>query len=252
MIKVSIITATFNSASTISTCISSVNKQTWQDIEHIIIDGASNDVTISTIKLIPNRVHKIISEPDSGIYDAMNKGIAIASGDIIGILNSDDFYNYPDVIEKVVATFKNSEIQATIADVRFVEPNNLNKTVRYYSSKNFNIKKFRYGFMPAHPTFFTYRKYFDQFGYFKTDYKIAADFELLIRFLYKHKISYQYLPMDMIKMRTGGISTASFKSNMILNKEIVRACRENGIKTSLPLVYLKYFTKIFELIHTKE
>jgi hypothetical protein len=132
-----------------------------------------------------------------------------------------------------------------------VRPDNLNKTVRYYSSAKFHPGRFRWGFMPAHPTFFVRRKYFEQYGYYQTDYKIAADFELLMRFLYTHKLRYKYLPKDIIKMRIGGKSTKSWQSNYILNKEIVRGCKENGIYTNLFLLCFKYFIKIFEFIRTR-
>jgi len=171
---------------------------------------------------------------------------------VVGIINSDDFYHNTDVISKIANTFKYQNVEAIYADVRFVNPDNLNKTVRYYSSKNFSTARFRFGFMPAHPTFFTYKKFFDEFGYYKTDYKIAADYELLIRFLHTNKLKYKYLPLDVMKMRTGGASTASFKSNLLLNKEIVRACRENGIKTWFPILFLKYFIKVFEFIRIKQ
>lgn len=249
--KVSLVTATFNSAKTVLDCIRSVKKQSYYDIEHIIIDGGSTDETIALIKSEPNRVKNIISESDNGIYDAMNKGIKVATGDIVGILNSDDFYTNSRIIEQVVKQFKTSKTECIFADTHFVKPDCLNKSVRYYSSKNFRPSKFRYGFMPAHPSFFTYKKNFDIFGYYKTDYKIAADFELLVRFLYVNKLSYKYLPIDMVTMRTGGASTSSIKSNFILNKEIVRACKENGVYTNLPIVLSKYFTKVFELIYTR-
>lgn len=252
--KISLVTVAFNSASTIRDTIESVLKQTYSEIEYIIVDGKSSDDTVGIIKeyepLFNGRL-RWISETDKGLYDAMNKGIRLATGDIVGIINSDDFYHRNDSIEMIANTFDDKSIQAVFADVRFVNPTNLEKTVRYYSSKNFTIKRFRFGFMPAHPTFFTYRNYFDRYGYYKTDYKIAADYELLIRFLDNHKLRYKYLSLDIMKMRTGGISTASLKSNLILNKEIVRACRKNGIYTTLPLLYLKYFVKVFELIKTK-
>lgn len=183
----------------------------------------------------------------------MNKGIQMATGDVVGITNSDDFYHNTDVISKIASFFtKYSGVEEVYADVRFVNPNNLKKTVRYYSSKNFSPARFRFGFMPAHPTFFTYKKFFDAFGYYKTDYKIAADYELLIRFLYTNNLNYKYIPLDVMKMCAGGASTASIKSNILLNKVIVRACRVNGIKTCFPLLLLKYFIKVFELVRTKE
>lgn len=253
--KVSLITTTFNSSVTLKHTIQSVLSQLHLNIEYIVIDGASKDNTVEIIKeyesLFNGRMHWI-SEPDKGLYDAMNKGIRMATGDIVGIINSDDFYHRTDILTKVADAFQDETVQAVYGDVRFVNPGNLDKTVRYYSSKKFSPILFRYGFMPAHPTFFTYRKYFDEFGYYKTDYRIAADYELLIRFLYTHHLKAKYLPLDFMKMRTGGASTASFKSNLLLNKEIVRACRENGIWTCLPFLFLKYFIKVFELIFTRE
>ena len=253
--NISLITVTFNSAARIRYTIQSVLSQSYPNIEYIIIDGASKDDTVSIIKEYEPKFYgrmRWISEPDKGLYDAMNKGIRMATGDIVGIINSDDFYHRTDVMAKVVNVFQDEAVQTVYGDVRFVNSDNLDKTVRYYSSKNFFPKLFRYGFMPAHPTFFTYRRYFEEFGYYKTDYKIAADYELLIRFLYTHKLKSKYLPLDFMKMRTGGTSTASIKSNILLNKEIVRACRENGIWTCMPLLFLKYFIKIFELIFTRE
>ena len=253
--KSSLITVTFNSDRTLCDTIQSVISQHFTNIEYIIVDGSSQDNTIEIIKkyepLFQGRL-KWISEKDNGLYDAMNKGIHMATGDIVGIINSDDFYHRNDVITKVVEAFDNTDTQVVYGDVRFVNPKNLDKTVRYYSSKNFAPHLFRYGFMPAHPTFFTYRKYFEEFGYYKTDYKIAADYELLIRFLYVRQLKSKYLPFDFMKMRTGGTSTASVKSNILLNKEIVRACRENGIWTCLPLLCLKYAVKVFELLLIKE
>lgn len=253
--KISLITVTFNSDRTLCDTIQSVISQHFTNIEYIIVDGSSQDNTIEIIKkyepLFQGRL-KWISEKDNGLYDAMNKGIHMATGDIVGIINSDDFYHRNDVITKVAEAFNNTDTQAVYGDVRFVNPKKLDKTVRYYSSKNFTPHLFRYGFMPAHPTFFTYRKYFEEFGYYKTDYKIAADYELLIRFLYVHQLKSKYLPFDFMKMRTGGASTASVKSNILLNKEIVRACRENEIWTCLPLLCLKYAVKVFELLLIKE
>ena len=253
--KISLITVTFNSIATLPVTIQSVLSQSYPNIEYIIIDGGSKDNTISIVKKYEQYFNGRmfwISESDKGIYDAMNKGIRMATGDIVGIINSDDFYHRTDIIAKVAETFQDKTIQAIYGDVRFVNPNNLEKTIRYYSSCNFSPSRFRYGFMPAHPTFFTYRKYFEEFGNYKIDYKIAADYELLIRFLYTHQLKTKYLSLDFMKMRTGGTSTASLKSNILLNKEIVRACKENGIWTCMPLLFLKYFVKVFELIFVKE
>lgn len=253
--KFSIITVTYNSSSTVQGTIESVLSQTYPNIEYIVIDGCSKDDTVDIIKEQEPKFNGRmcwISEKDKGMYDAMNKGIRMATGDVVGIINSDDFYHRNDIIAEIAKTFEDDNVQATFADVRFVHPDDLNKTVRYYSSKNFSPNRFRFGFMPAHPSFFTYKKNFETFGYYQTDYKIAADYELLIRFLYTHKLAYKYLHLDVMKMRTGGMSTASWRSNVILNKEIVRACKENGIYTNMFILSLKYFVKVFELIFTKQ
>lgn len=245
--KVSIITTTFNSASTVRDTIESVIAQNYPDIEHIIVDGASKDDTMKIVKSYGDKISHIISEPDRGIYDAMNKGIRAATGDIIGILNSDDFFTSTDVILTVIDTFTHNAIDALYGDVHFVHPDNLNKPVRYYSSKIFKPSLFRYGFMPAHPSFYMKKSCYDQYGLYALDYKIAADYDLLIRYLYKHKVKYQYVEKDFVTMRTGGVSTENMHSRILLNKEIIEACNRYGIKTNMFLLSLKYLYKIFEL-----
>jgi glycosyltransferase involved in cell wall biosynthesis len=245
--KITIITTTYNSSAFIADCLKSVNNQTYNNIEHIIIDGASKDNTLEIIKNVPSRIVKIVSEPDKGIYDAMNKGIKLATGDVIGILNSDDFFTSDNVIQSVVDTFHNNNIDALYGDVHFVDPDDLNKCVRYYSSAVFKPTLFRFGFMPAHPSFYMKRECYEKFGLFALDYKIASDYDLLIRYLYKEKIKYKYLKKDFVTMRTGGISTENFYSRVTLNKEIVKACRKYGIYTNMFMLSLKYLYKIFEL-----
>lgn len=249
--KVSIITISFNSVKTIEDTINSVLSQTYQGIEYIIIDGSSNDGTKEIIGTFKNGISKFISEPDKGLYDAINKGIQIATGDIVGILHSDDFFYNNMVIEKIVKAFDENEIDAVIGDVQFVDPVKTSKVVRYYSSKKFTPEKFRFGVMPAHPSFYVRRKLFENFGSYKTDYKIAADFELALRFLLIHRIRYKYLQMPFVSMRRGGVSNESIGSNITLNKEIARACRENGISTNYFLIYSKYLTKIFQFFGKK-
>lgn len=254
--KISIITVTWNSAATLRDTMESVLRQDYEDLEYIVADGASKDGTLAIIKEYEPKFGgrmKWFSEKDKGMYDAMNKGIRAATGDVVGIINSDDFFHRTDVVSKVAQAFaQDPSIEAVYGDVRFVNDDDLEKTVRYYSSKNFAPWRFRFGFMPAHPSFYTYKHNFEKFGYYQHDYHIAADYELLTRFLYKHRLKAQYLPLDFMKMRTGGRSTAGWKSNYVLNKEIVRGCRENGIRTCMPLLALKYFVKVFELIFTKE
>lgn len=252
--KISIITVVYNSEKYISTAIKSVLSQTYSDIEYIVVDGNSSDSTVKIIKEYEPQFGgrmRWISEPDNGLYDAMNKGIRMATGDIVGILNSDDFLSSRDIVQIIVEQFKDSAIQAIYGDVRFVKSDDLSKTVRYYSSKIFSPKMFRWGFMPAHPSFYTYRQNFEKYGYYQVDYKIASDYELLIRFLYTHQLKSKYISKDFVTMRTGGESTKNLKSNLILNQEIVRGCRENGIYTSLPMLGLKYFYKVWELILKK-
>lgn len=246
--KVSIITVCYNNDSTIKDTIDSVLNQSYQNIEYIIVDGNSSDNTKTIISSYGNKINQFVSEPDNGIYHAMNKGVKLAHGDIVGILNADDFFCSSDVISNIIKEFKTKNIDAVYGDVQFVKPQNLEKIVRYYSSKQFMPQKFKYGFMPAHPSFYVKRNAFDDFGYYKEDYLIASDYELLIRFIYKNNLKCKYLEFPFVTMRTGGVSNKSLKSRLILNKEIVRACKENGIKTNLANIYLKYFRKIFELI----
>lgn len=246
--KVSLITVTYNSVETLADTIKSVAWQDYPNIEYLIIDGNSTDGTQNLIRSFNGTISRWISEPDEGLYDAMNKGIKLATGDIVGIINSDDFYHRPDAITKIVQGFARKDTQCVFADVRFVYPENLEKTVRYYSSRKFDLGAFSWGYMPAHPTFFTYRKNFQLYGFYKLDYKIAADFELLVRFLYKHRLTYCYIKFDMMKMRLGGKSTHSLKATWIINQEDYRACRENGLKTNYIRLYSRYFRKFMEYI----
>ncbi len=249
--KISIITVSFNSAEHIEDAINSVEKQNYNDIEHIVIDGNSNDGTQQILERNSGKLAYWISETDSGIYDAMNKGIKKATGEVVGILNSDDFYFDEEVVSKVAESFEDREIDAVYGDLIFVDPNNLNKTVRTYSSEKWHPEKFAKGYMPAHPTFFVRREFYEKHGLFETDYRIAADYEMLIRLLYVNELRYRYLPMKMVKMRKGGVSSNGVKSNITLNNEIIKACRKHGIKTNALKIYPKYFNKIFELFNHK-
>lgn len=246
-LKISIITVVWNNKDTIKDAIESVLTQTYKDIEYIIVDGASSDGTVEVVQSYGDKITKFVSEPDNGLYDAMNKGINLATGDVVGILNSDDFYVDKYVIEKVVKIFEEKKVDSLFADLVYVKPDALHKTVRHYDSGHFSPEKFAYGWMPAHPTFFVKRSAYEKYGLFKTDYKIAADYELLVRFLYKHKLTYFYLQEVIIKMRMGGMSTSGLKSNWILNQEIIRACKENGIKTNIFKVLSKYPKKVLGL-----
>ncbi len=249
--KISIVTIAYNSGSTIKDTIESVLKQTYTDIEYIIVDGLSIDQTLPIIAeyhpKFNGRMHWV-SEKDDGIYDAMNKGINLATGEIVGILNSDDFFTSDRVIEKIVAAFKVNTVDGIYGDICFVKPENLNKVIRYYSSAWFNPSLFRFGFMPSHPSFYVQRKMYEKYGLYRTDFSIASDYELLIRYIKINKLQTLYLNTCMVTMRTGGASTHNFKSNWILNKEIVRGCRENGIYTNMLILSLRYLIKMFEFI----
>jgi glycosyltransferase involved in cell wall biosynthesis len=245
--KVSIITVVLNNAEYIETCIQSVINQDYENIEYIVVDGGSTDGTIDVIKKYEDKITVWISEPDDGMYYAINKGIDMSSGDIIGMLHSDDLYIDAHVISNVVRKFGKDNVDSVYADLVYVERKNLRNVVRYYDSSVFRISKFAYGWMPAHPSCFIRKNVYAKYGLYKTDYIIAADYELLVRFYAKHRVSYSYLPKVIVKMRSGGLSTRNFKSNVILNGEIVRACRENGIETNMFKVYSKYFVKLAQL-----
>lgn len=248
--KVSLITVTYNSDKTLLDTINSVLAQTYENIEYIVVDGLSKDKTVDIIREYEPQFAgrmKWISEKDSGLYDAMNKGIRMATGDVVGILNSDDFFTSNDVIEKVVAGFT-KDTDAVYGDIHFVNPDNLQRCVRYYSSKIFKRSLMKMGFIPAHPSFYCRKECFEKFGYYKTDYKIAADFDLLLRFIYVHQIRIKYLPVDMVTMRLGGASTDGWKSRLVMMNEHLRSFKENGVKTNRFWLSLRYFYKITEYI----
>ncbi len=247
MLKVSVITACFNSEKTIEDTILSVLHQTYKNIEYIIIDGASTDRTLEIIQKHRDQIACVVSEKDKGIYDAMNKGIKRASGDIIALLNSDDFYKDEFVVEKVVHEFKNKNCDSVYADLVFVKPDCLEKVVRYYESGEFSPKTLLYGVVPAHPTLFVKKAIYECYGLYKTGYKISADFEMIIRLFVVQKISFSYLKEVLVVMRTGGVSASGFKSLLLRNKENLRACQENGIRANVFSMLLKYPRKIMGL-----
>lgn len=248
-IKVSIITTTFNSAKTIEDTLMSVLKQTHQNIEYWIIDALSNDNTIDIVhryqKMFNGRLH-CISEPDKGIYDAMNKGLEKVTGYIVGILNSDDYFTSDDALEKIVETFSNYEVDAVYGDIHFIHANKPDKVVRYYSSSMFRPFWLRFGFMPAHPSFYVKNEIYRKYGTYSLNYKIASDYDLMVRFFYKYKIKAKYIKKDFVTMRIGGMSTRNITNRMLINKEDVMACRKYGLYTNKFLIMFKYLYKIFE------
>lgn len=245
--KISIITVCFNSEKTIRDTIESVLSQDYSDIEYIIIDGQSKDETMNIVFEYNNTITKIISEHDHGIYDAMNKGIKVATGDYVGILNSDDIFSHKHVISDVVRLLMDAQVDAIFGDLVIVDRENASDVVRRYSSKYFNKWKIRFGFMLPHPTFYVERTLFDRLGYYKLNYRVAADFELITRFLCAG-ITYVRNPDVMVKMRQGGISGSGFWWRVHQNFEIVRACKENGVYTNIFFVALKLPIKLLSYI----
>lgn len=244
--KISVVTVCRNAAGTIEDAIKSVAAQSYPDKEHIIVDGGSDDTTVDIIKQNTSLVSRWISEPDKGIYDAMNKGVRMATGEVIGFLNADDIYYHNNVLERVASILDYDEIQACFSNLVYVR-DDLETVVRVYNSGRFSPKMLAFGWMPAHPTLYIRKELFNKYGLFKIDYRIAADFELVARLFWQNRVIYRYVPDVWVKMRMGGISTQGWRSNLLLNQEIVRACRDNGIDTSLPRVLLKYPLKMLEL-----
>ncbi len=245
--KISIITVCYNSEQFIKSAIDSILSQTYNDIEYIIVDGASNDKTVEIIKSYGNKITKFISEPDKGIYDAMNKGIKMSSGEIVAILNSDDFYTDNNVIRDIATAFSDNSIDGIYGNLLVVYRDNIDKIKRRYEAKKFRVKSLEYGIMPGHATIFLKRNLFEKYGLYKTNYKIAADFDLLVRMLYTHKIKIHYLPRIILKARTGGVSDNNIFTKFKISKEVLRACKENNLKTNLLKINLRMLIK-FKLI----
>ncbi len=252
-IKVSVIVATYNSADTLADTLDSILRQTYQNYEVVLCDGASQDDTMKVVDRYRERFGerlKAVSEKDDGIYDAMNKGIDRATGDIVGILNSDDFYTSADVLERIVGTFKSIPLlEAVYGDVHYVKPNNLHRPVRYYSSRCFRPRYMRMGFMPAHPTFYCLRELYSTYGKYRLDYKIAADFDQLFRMLYIHRIRARYIDMDFVTMRTGGASNSGLKSHVQIVRDHARAMRSYGTHVSYILFSFRYMYKCAEVLY---
>ncbi len=248
--KVSIITATYNSAATVADTLYSIQKQTYPAIEHIIIDGLSNDNTLQIVSGF-NHVQQVISEKDTGIYDAMNKGITYATGDIIGILNSDDFYPAENIIEEVVKIFNTTNCDALYGDLVFVDSVQTNKIYRKWIAGSYSDQLFLKGWMPPHPTFFVRKEIYNQFGKFNTTLKSSADYELMVRLLYLHKIKVGYLHGTLVHMRIGGQSTKSLSNRLKANYEDYQAWRLNSLKPKWYTLLLKPIRKIKQFYFPK-
>ena len=246
--KLSLITVTYNAAQHLRTCIDSVLAQGYPDLEYIIVDGGSTDGTQDIVRSYGEAIDVFISEPDEGLYDAMNKGIARASGEIVGLLNADDFYAADDVLHKVMPHFADPEVDSVFGDLVYVEEEDHDRVVRYFPGRGFHHHQMRRGLMPPHPTFFARRKLYEQYGHFDTHFSICADFDLMVRWFHHHDVSYDHIPEVLVKMRTGGSSTSGLRSTTRINREMLFSLKKNGIPSNLPLIYSKYFTKIFQLL----
>lgn len=251
---ISVITATYNSGATLRDTLESVLRQSFSDFEHIVVDGGSKDNTLDIVREYEPRYGgrlRWISESDKGIYDAMNKGICMTTGDVVGILNSDDFYTSSDVLECVAKAMVDLDVDAVYGDVHFVGAGDLSRCIRYYTSRPFHRGWMRFGFMPAHPSFYCRKTVYEKYGAFDLSYKVAADFENLLRLIFVHRIHTRYLHKDFVTMRTGGASTSGLRSHEQIMHDHLRALKQNGIYSNLFFLGMRYPYKIGEILITK-
>ena len=246
--KISIITVSYNSAATIQETIESVINQTYRNIEYIIVDGHSTDNTLDIIKTFGDKISQMISEPDEGIYDAMNKGISRASGDIIGILNSDDVYHNNRVVEKVMSRFSKSKSDIVYGDLVYVHREDLDRIVRYWKSGKYKEGRFANGWMPPHPAFFLRKQCYENYGTYNLEFKTSADYELMLRMMVKHELSFTYLPSIITRMRMGGQSNESVRMRRRANREDKRAWKVNNLNPKWYTFTIKPLSKISQFL----
>ena len=246
--KVSVITVCYNSVATLARALQSVAVQDWPRAEHILIDGASTDGSMEIIERFRPRLAHVISEPDDGIYDAMNKGLDRASGDVVCFLNADDQYAHPQVLSKVATQMSELGLDALMGDVGFFHEQDPSRMIRHYRSDRFHPSRLAWGWMPAHPALFLSSAVVHRVGRFKTDYRIAGDFEYIVRAFHNHALRYRHLPEVLVQMQSGGASTNGWRSKILLNREVLRACRENGLQTNMLKILSKYPAKMLELL----
>lgn len=250
--KVSIITVTYNSSATLGDTLQSVASQKYSDIEHIIIDGASTDDTLKIVEQYSNNIACLVSEPDKGIYDAMNKGLMLVTGDIVGILNSDDIYMDELVITDVVACFMaNPDTDAVFASLCFVKPTDMTSVVRIWKGSPYYPGAFSKGWHPAHPTFFVRRSVYAKYGCFDLDFDVSADFELMLRLIEKHRIKTHFLNRTIVCMRMGGESTGSIQKIIKGNRNVVRAFHKNGLSVSPFYPLMRILPKVWNVLKLK-
>ncbi len=246
--KISVITVAYNSAATIAATMDSVAKQSYAEMEHLVVDGASNDDTVNIAQARSTPRTVIRSEPDKGIYDAMNKGLARATGDIVCFLNADDAYADTEVLARVAHEMQLHRLDALYGDVIFFRADAPHRSVRRYRSDRFHPNRLGYGWMPAHPALFMKRSIYEQLGGFRTHFRIAGDFDFIARAFGPGQLRYRHLPDIMVRMQAGGASNAGFRSKWRLNREVLQSCRENGIHTNLFKILSKYPIKLMELL----
>lgn len=242
--KISVITPVLNNRAFIEGCIRSVSSQTHREIEHIIVDGGSTDGTLAIIDRYKAHFARVISEKDNGIYAALNKGIQASSGEAVAILNSDDLYADNLVLAKVSGRLSRDNLDALYGDLVYVDKDNIEKIIRYWKAGPYKAGLFLKGWMPPHPAFFVKKAVYERYGYFNPDFKISADYELMLRFLHKQRISVGYLPEILVKMRAGGLSNRNFKSMLVRSYEDYRAFKINGLKVGFSTILLKKVLKI--------
>jgi glycosyltransferase involved in cell wall biosynthesis len=246
--KISIITVAYNAAATIADTMASVAAQDFEEVEHVVIDGGSTDGTQDIVSTGIRPGGRFVSERDKGLYDAMNKGIAFATGDVIGILNADDILAGRHILGDIAARFHALDVDAVLGDVAFFRDGEPDTIVRRYDSGYFRPDRVAWGIMPAHPGMYMTRESYRRVGPYRLDYRIAADFEFVARAFLRHRLSFAHLPEIVVKMRLGGISTSGWKAKMTINREVLRACRENGIYSNPLMIASKYPRKLLELI----
>ncbi|HEY3432245.1 MAG TPA: glycosyltransferase family 2 protein [Rhodocyclaceae bacterium] len=246
--KISVITVCYNSAKTMERALRSVSEQDYQHVEHIVIDGGSSDGSADILAAYRSRLAHLVCEPDHGIYDAMNKGLALARGEVICFLNADDYYASPKVLSQVARKMRGQKLDALIGDVGYFREKAPQRIVRRYRSDRFTPERLAWGWMPAHPALFLSRKVVQRVGKFKTDYRIAGDFEFIIRAFHGHTLHYEHIPEILVHMQTGGASTGGWSSKVLLNREVLRACRENGLQTHMLKILSKYPAKLMEIM----
>jgi glycosyltransferase involved in cell wall biosynthesis len=247
-LKISIITAVYNGAASIAATLQSVARQDHEEIEHILIDGGSTDSTLDVIREHSGRVARLISEPDAGAYDAFNKGLRCATGDVIAFLNCGDTYTSASVVSRMAGILSLDRIEAVFADVLIVDSDAMHRVIRRYSSKRFSPKSMSYGLMPAHPSLFLRREVYERVGEYNSNFKIAGDFELCLRVFLTPSIRYRYLNEAVVNMPTGGLSNRGWRSTLTITREMSRACAMNNVKTNFAKLCLRLPLKILELV----